>query len=229
MKSMLLPPPPKAILFDFDGTLADTAPDLVEATQRLLDRHHKPRLSYEVLRQMCSSGARGLLGVAFNLKPDEIENKAIFTPLQQQFLAEYRVCLTQNTCLFAGVPELLRVLNQRGIIWGIITNKATDLTIPIVQAILVEIDLPPAIVVCGDTTPYAKPHPAPLLKACNDIFLNPSACWYVGDDRRDITAAHAAGCVPVAVSYGYHSDNDPPENWGAVHLINTPLALLELL
>jgi N-acetyl-D-muramate 6-phosphate phosphatase len=217
--------PPKAVLFDFDGTLADTAPDLVEATQRLLDAHGQARLPYAQLRQVCSSGARGLLGVAFGLSKDD----AAFEPMRQAFLAQYRACLTEHTRLFEGVAPLLTALNARGIVWGIITNKATDLTTPIVQAILTDVGLPPATVVCGDTTAHAKPHPAPLLKACGDIALAPQDCWYVGDDRRDIESAVAAGCQPVAVSYGYHHENDLPHTWGGSALVAQPLELLALL
>jgi N-acetyl-D-muramate 6-phosphate phosphatase len=216
---------PQAILFDFDGTLADTAPDLVEATQRLLRAHGKPTLPYGALRQVCSSGARGLLGVAFGLHKDD----AAYEPMRQAFLSEYRACLTQHTRLFEGVPALLRTLNTRGTVWGIITNKATDLTTPIVQAILTDVGLPPATVVCGDTTAHAKPHPAPLLKACADIGLAPQRCWYVGDDRRDIESAVAAGCQPVAVSYGYHPDTDLPHTWGAATVVAQPLDLLKLI
>ncbi len=213
---------PKAILFDFDGTLADTAPDLVEATQRLLRARGLAQLPYAQLRQVCSSGARGLLGVAFGLHKDQPE----FEPMRQAFLTEYRACFTQHTRLFDGVPQLLRTLNERGIVWGIVTNKATDLTTPIVQAILIDIGLVPATVVCGDTTAHAKPHPEPLLKACTDIGCEPHECWYVGDDRRDIESAIAAGCVPVAVSYGYHPETDPPHTWGADTVIHQVQALL---
>jgi N-acetyl-D-muramate 6-phosphate phosphatase len=216
---------PKAVLFDFDGTLADTAPDLVEATQRLLRARGLPEKPYAALRQVCSSGARGLWGAAFGLAKDD----AAFEPMRQAFLTQYRACLTQHTRLFDGVPELLHALAERGIVWGIITNKATDLTTPIVQAILTDAGLPPATVVCGDTTAHAKPHPAPLLKACGDIALAPQDCWYVGDDRRDMDAALAAACVPIAVSFGYHPDSDPPQGWGAVAVLDTPLDLLNLL
>jgi phosphoglycolate phosphatase len=217
--------PPKAILFDFDGTLADTAPDLVEATQRLLRARGLPEKPYTDLRQVCSSGARGLLGVAFRLHKDE----PAYEPMRQAFLTEYRACLTQHTRLFDGVIELLKELNARGIAWGIVTNKATDLTTPIVQAILTDIGLPPATVVCGDTTPHAKPHPAPLLKACADIATAPQDCWYVGDDRRDIESAQASGCVPIGVSFGYHPETDPPHTWGAAVVIAQPKDLLGLM
>jgi phosphoglycolate phosphatase len=218
-------PKPHAILFDFDGTLADTAPDLVEATQRLLDFKGLPRLSNNLLRNACSSGAKGLLYTALRLTPENAE----FEAMQQLFLTNYRTHLTQYTRLFDGIETLLQTLNQQKIAWGIVTNKSTHLTLPIVQTLLTEIGLPPATVVCGDTTAYAKPHPAPVLKACNDISIAPQHCWYVGDDRRDIEAALAAGCVPIAVNYGYHSPHDLPHTWGAVRVINSPQSILNSL
>ncbi len=216
---------PHAILFDFDGTLADTAPDLVEATQRLLDFKGLPRLPNERLRNACSSGAKGLLYTALHLKPEDAE----FEAMQQLFLANYRTHLTQYTCLFDGIKVLLQTLNQQKIAWGIVTNKSTSLTLPIVQTLLTEIGLSPATVVCGDTTAYAKPHPAPVLKACDDIGIDSKYCWYVGDDRRDIEAALAAGCVPIAVDYGYHSPYDLPHTWGAVRVMSSPQSILNSL
>ncbi|MEN9911879.1 MAG: hypothetical protein RI956_323 [Pseudomonadota bacterium] len=218
-------PKPHAILFDFDGTLADTAPDLVEATQGLLDFKGLARLPNELLRNACSSGAKGLLYTALHLTPEDVE----FEAMQQLFLANYRTHLTQYTRLFEGVEALLHTLNQQKIAWGIVTNKSTNLTLPIVQALLTEIGLPPATVVCGDTTAYAKPHPAPVLKACDDIGIDPKHCWYVGDDRRDIDAALAAGCIPIAVNYGYHSPHDLPDTWGAVYVMNHPQDILNNL
>jgi N-acetyl-D-muramate 6-phosphate phosphatase len=222
MTTPIVLPKPRAILFDFDGTLADTAPDLVEATQHLLDLKGLPRLPYDVLRNTCSSGAKGLLWAALQLSPEDEQ----FQPMQQVFLEHYRTHSTHNTRLFDGVKPLLSTLSQHNIAWGIVTNKSTDLTVPIVQALLTDIGLPPATVVCGDTTPYAKPHPAPLLKACEDIGIAPQHSWYVGDDRRDVESAVAAGCVPIAVNYGYHNQNDLPHTWGAVGVINHPAALL---
>lgn len=216
---------PKAVLFDFDGTLADTAPDLVAATQNLLRAQGRDELPYALLRQVCSSGARGLLGVAFGLTRDDDE----FEPMRQGFLREYRACLTQHTRLFDGVPALLRRLAERNIAWGIVTNKATDLTTPIVQHLLFNQAMPPGTVVCGDTTAYSKPHPAPVLKACADLGFAPQDCWVVGDDRRDIQAAVAAGCQPVAVSFGYHPDEDPPHTWGAAAVAASPDAIEALL
>ncbi len=218
-------PAPKAILFDFDGTLADTAPDLVEATQRLLRLHGQAEKPYAVLRQVCSTGARGLLGIAFGLSKDD----AAYEPMRQAFLAQYRACLTQHTRLFDGVAPMLIELNRRAIAWGIVTNKATDLTTPIVRAILTDVGLPPATVVCGDTTAHAKPHPAPVLKACADVGQRPQDCWYLGDDRRDVAAAIAAACVPIAVTFGYHDAQDPPDGWGARAVLGHMNELLDLL
>ena len=216
---------PKAILFDFDGTLADTAPDLVEATQAMLRSRGLPEAPHELLRRTCSSGARGLLGVAFGVAKDSPQ----FEPLRQEFLAHYKQCYTRYTKLFDGVPALLNALEQRGVVWGIVTNKATDLTTPIVQAILIDQGLTPAAVVCGDTTAHAKPHPAPLLFACEQIACAPGDCWYVGDDRRDIQSAQAAGCTPIAVSYGYHPADDEPQHWGATAILAQPIGLLDIL
>lgn len=216
---------PKAILFDFDGTLVDTAPDLVEATQRILDFKQLPRLPYHVLRHVCSNGIKGLLYTALHLTPNDSE----FESMRQLFLNNYRQYLTHYTGLFDGVKPLLHRLNQEKILWGIVTNKSTDLTLPIVQAVLNSIDLFPATLVCGDTTPYSKPHPAPLLKACADIHIKPEYCWYVGDDRRDIESAIAALCIPIAVSYGYHHKDDLPHTWGADYLADSPYSLLNYL
>ena len=218
-------PTPKAILFDFDGTLADTAPDLVEATQAMLRSRHLPEMPHEILRRTCSSGARGLIGAAFGVAKDTPE----FEPLRQEFLANYTQVFTRHTRLFAGVRELLLELNTRDIPWGIVTNKATDLTTPIVQAILHDVGLHPVTVVCGDTTAHAKPHPAPMHHACAALGVAAESVWYLGDDRRDMQAAQAAGCVPIAVSFGYHPESDPPETWGALAVLAAPLGLLGLL
>jgi N-acetyl-D-muramate 6-phosphate phosphatase len=215
---------PRAILFDLDGTLIDTAPDLVEATQRVLDDHQMPRLLYEQLRPVCSQGAKGLLSKAFNIDPillDTPQYQSLFNHWRKVFLNHYQQCLTTHTCLFKDIEDLLRRLQDQHIDWGIVTNKATDLTTPIVQALLINQGLIPQTVICGDTTAHAKPHPLPLLTACKQLNVAPENTWYVGDDRRDIISAIAAGCIPIAVSYGYHSEQDPPNTWGAVYTVDS--------
>ena len=234
----------RAILFDFDGTLADTAPDLVAATQAVLAKHGKPPMPYEILQRTCSSGARGLLGAAFGVGKDD----AAFEPLRQDFLTAYRACLTQDTRLYEGVVPLLQALNSRGLPWGIVTNKATDLTTPIVAALFANATAhhyaPPSCVVCGDTTAYAKPHAAPMLEALRQLNLRhhlidsyailpeailPENILYLGDDERDILAAHAAGMAGVGVMWGYHPIASPPQSWGAAAVLDAPLALFDLL
>jgi N-acetyl-D-muramate 6-phosphate phosphatase len=213
---------PQAILFDLDGTLIDTAPDLIEATQRVLDDNHLPRINPEHLRSVCSQGAKGLLSTAFNIHPDHLitpHYQDSFNIWRNAFLNHYKHCLTDKTHLFKGVPDILKQLQDNDIPWGIVTNKATDLTTPIVQALLINQGFIPKTIICGDTTAYSKPHPLPLLTACKQLNIDPQYTWYVGDDRRDIEAAIAARCVPIAVSYGYHNEQDPPETWGARYTV----------
>jgi N-acetyl-D-muramate 6-phosphate phosphatase len=211
-----------AVLFDFDGTLADTAPDLGAAVNRMLVEQGREGLPIERLRPFASAGARGLLHVAFGLKPDDAEYKS-----QREVFLEYyaeRVC--RDTRLFPGMPELLEKLKQRELRWGIVTNKALRFTEPICAAL----DLKPDCVSCGDSTPHLKPHPAPLLFAAEKLNLPAENCIYLGDDLRDMQAAHAAGMRSVAVEWGYHHpDNGGPGTWRANAVIRHPLDLLEIL
>jgi 2-phosphoglycolate phosphatase len=212
---------PRAILFDLDGTLADTAPDLAGAMNRLRIDRGLPPTPYEELRPVASAGARGLIGAAFGLKPGDDDYEA----LRVGFLANYASALAVESRLFDGVPALLDTLTERGIQWGIVTNKAGRLTDPLVQ----QIGLHHAgCVVSGDTTPHAKPHPAPLLEAALRLQLDPQQCWYVGDDLRDIQAGQAAGMITIAAAWGYCGHVEPM-TWNADFLINAPLDLLSIL
>ena len=209
----------RALLFDFDGTLADTAADLCAAVNALRAERGLAALPVAEARPYASSGARGLLRVAFGLTPDHPEYDA----MRDAFLQHYADCLSAQTVLFPGIAELLEDLSARGIGWGIVTNKATRFTEQIVAAL----GLSPGCVVCGDTTPHAKPHPAPLLHAAQVLSLAPSNCWYVGDDLRDVQAAQAAGMRAIAVAYGYHGvENGGPHSWNADAVIAHPLDLL---
>jgi 2-phosphoglycolate phosphatase len=209
----------RALLFDFDGTLADTAADLCAAVNALRAERGLAALPVAEARPYASSGARGLLRVAFGLTPDHPEYDA----MRDAFLQHYADCLSAQTVLFPGIAELLEDLSARGIGWGIVTNKATRFTEQIVAAL----GLSPGCVVCGDTTPHAKPHPAPLLHAAQVLSLAPSNCWYVGDDLRDVQAAQAAGMRSIAVAYGYHGvENGGPHSWNADAVIAHPLDLL---
>ena len=209
----------RAVLFDLDGTLADTAADLGAAVNRLRARRGLPELATREVRAYASSGARGLLRVGLDLNPGDPDYDA----MRDAFLAAYaeRVCV--DTRLFPGIAELLTELGARSLKWGIVTNKAARFTAPIVAAL----GIAPNCVVCGDTTPHSKPHPAPLLRAAEQLELAPGACCYVGDDLRDVQAAHAAGMRAIAVLYGYHGvDNGGPATWNADAIIAQPADLV---
>lgn len=212
---------PQAILFDLDGTLADTAPDLAAAMNALRIAQGLAPVAYEQLRPYASAGARGLIEAAFGLTPQHAEYEA----LRIEFLDRYAAALAVKTSLFDGVATLLENLQQAGIRWGVVTNKAarfTDLLVP-------QISLQAAsCVISGDTTPHAKPHPAPLLEAAHRLNLAPQTCWYVGDDLRDIQAGQAAGMPTVAAAWGY-CGRTQPVSWQADALAETPLHILELL
>jgi phosphoglycolate phosphatase len=214
--------PSRAVLFDFDGTLADTAPDLAAAANRLLAEQGQEPLPLERLRPFASAGARGLVHAAFGVKPGDAEYEA----LRESFLDFYAERVCHETRLFPGIAELLRELRRREIRWGIVTNKSTRFTEQIVLALKLE----PDCVACGDTTPHLKPHPASLLHAAAQLKLAPTECCYLGDDLRDMKAAIAAGMRPIAVDWGYHHpESGGPGTWDAETVIAHPLDLLSRL
>jgi len=212
----------KAVLFDLDGTLADTAPDLAAALNRLRADQGLEAMPLERVRPFASAGARGLVHVGFGVKPGESEYNA----LREAFLEHYRERTCVETRLFPGIGELLEELSAREIRWGIVTNKATRFTDRIVEAL----KLKPDCIACGDTTPHLKPHPASLLHAAEVLNLGPRECMYLGDDLRDIQAARAAGMRPVAVEWGYHHpEQGGPGTWQADAVIRRPQDLVALL
>ena len=214
--------PSRAVLFDFDGTLADTAPDLAAAANRLLAEQGQEPLPLERLRPFASAGARGLVHAAFGVKPGDAEYEA----LRESFLDFYAERVCHETRLFPGIAELIRELRAREIRWGIVTNKSTRFTEQIVLALKLE----PDCVACGDTTPHLKPHPASLLHAAAQLKLAPAECCYLGDDLRDMKAAIAAGMRPIAVDWGYHHpESGGPGTWDAETVIAHPLDLLSRL
>lgn len=213
----------KAVLFDLDGTLIDSAPDLAAAADKLRTDRGLPPLPYEVYRPMAGAGARGMVGVAFGVTPDDAE----FIPLRDEFLTNYERCMTERTHAFAGVAEMLAALQTRQLAWGVVTNKAARFTEPLTQGM--SLFSTAQAVVSGDTTPHAKPHPAPLLEAARRMGLDPAHCVYVGDDERDIVAGRAAGMATVAATYGYLGTKVDTSAWKADAEINSPLALLQLL
>lgn len=212
-----------AILFDLDGTLADTAPDLGWAANALREAEGLAPLPLATLRPYTSQGVRGLLGVAFEIAPGQPG----YDDLAQRFLTLYAGRLCVDTVLFDGVGELLDELEALGLAWGIVTNKRRRYTDPLVA----QLGLTPRTncVVSGDTTTEAKPSPLPVLHACQLLNCRPERTLYVGDDRRDIVAGNAAGCRTVAAAYGYLGDSGPALTWGAEWIIDRPADLLTYL
>lgn len=212
---------PQAILFDLDGTLADTAPDLAAAVNTMRVKRQLPPANYLTLRPFASAGARGLLGAGFNIQPEHTE----FEAMRAEFLDNYAAAIAVHSQLFKHIPALLRGLEQLGLAWGIVTNKASRFTDPLIPLL----DLQQArCVISGDTTPHPKPHPAPLLEAARRLKIRAQDCWYIGDDLRDIQAAQAAGMTSVAAAWGYCGAIEPKQ-WKADAILDSPLELLELV
>ena len=209
----------RAVLFDLDGTFADTAPDLAAAVNRLRAEQGLEPISVERLRPFASAGARGMIAASFGLKPGHAEYEA----LRNTFLEFYEERTCVETKLFPGMADLLDELEGRRIAWGIVTNKALRFT----ERILFALGVKPACVVGGDSTPYLKPNPASLLLAAERLKLRSQECLYAGDDLRDMQAARAAGMRAIAVSWGYHHpDSGHPGTWQADATIASPLDLL---
>ncbi len=213
----------RAVLFDLDGTLIDSAPDLGAAADRLRTDRGLQSLPLQTYRPQAGTGARGMLSVAFGITPEHPD----FPDLREEFFTNYERCIHERTDVFSGVPELVAGLVQRSLKWGVVTNKITRFTSLIAQRVALFEGA--GAIVSGDSTPYAKPHPAPLLAAAERLGLEARECIYVGDDERDIQAGRAAGMGTVAAMYGYLGVGATPVDWGADALIYSPLDLLKLL
>jgi 2-phosphoglycolate phosphatase len=213
----------KAVLFDLDGTLADTAPDLVGAVNRLLIEHGQSPQDDEIMRPLASHGARALVSRGFSLPADHPD----LDPLCQRFLALYLQYTAERSTLFNGIDALLQELTARGLIWGIITNKHQRFTERLIPAL--PFPSTPAVIVSGDTVGVSKPDPRPMLHACETIGIDAQHCIYVGDARRDIEAGRNVGMRTVLANWGYIGPDDHPEDWGADIRINTPQDLLHHL
>jgi 2-phosphoglycolate phosphatase len=213
----------RSVLFDLDGTLADTAPDLAFALNQQRLARGMPELSIIELRTHASSGARGLLHQGFGIHPEDTG----YVEMRDEFLNIYEKNLSRSSVLFPGIASLLDEIEARGLTWGIVTNKAERFTIPLLRALRL-LDRAKCVI-CGDTTPYAKPHPAPLIEALSKIGTTAAQCVYVGDDERDVQAGHAAGMSVVVVRYGYLGNGRPPEEWDADLFIDSAAELGPIL
>lgn len=213
----------RAVLFDLDGTLIDSAPDLGAAADAMRIARGLPSLPLADYRPLAGAGARGMLGVAFGIGPEHPE----FLTLREEFFVNYERRLTASTLVFAQVQELIAALLQRGMRWGVVTNKSARFTEPLTRAM--PLFASAGTIISGDTTAFSKPHPEPLLEAARRLNVTPGQCVYVGDDERDIVAGQAAGMATVAVSYGYLGEKADTAQWGAHATINSALELLPLL
>lgn len=213
----------RAVLFDLDGTLVDTAPDLGYALNLQRGRHGLAPLADAVIRPQASHGARGLLGLGFGIGPDD----AKFPAMREEFLELYAANICRHSQPFPGILGLLDALEARGLKWGVVTNKPARFTEPLLS--ILDLAERAACIVSGDTCPQPKPHPAPMLAAAELCGAAPAACLYLGDAERDIEAARAAGMPALVAAWGYLDATDTPGAWGAHAEIRHPLDTLDYL
>lgn len=211
------------ILFDLDGTLVDTAPDLGHALNIQLQRHNKSTLSDETIRPFASHGSRGLLGLGFGVTPDDAE----FLALRDEYLNIYDTVFTRSPVLLDGIASLLRVIEHKKLKWGIVTNKPRRFTLPLLKSM--GLDQRASCVISGDDAPQPKPSPATLLMACEKMNVKPENCIYIGDAERDIQAGKAAGMQTAVALFGYIDVSDAPQDWGADVMLQKPEDLLHLI
>ncbi len=213
----------QAVLFDLDGTLIDSAPDLGAAADKMRTDRGLPSLPLSHYRHMAGAGARGMLSLAFDMTPEH----PAYDAYKEEFFVNYESCMTERTHAFDGVQEMIDALVRRGMPWGVVTNKSQRFAHPLTQAM--PLFASAGTVICGDTTPHAKPHPEPLLEAARRMAVDPTRCVYVGDDERDIVAGHAAGMHTVAATYGYLGSKGDVQSWNAHVDIEFPTQLLKCL
>jgi phosphoglycolate phosphatase len=210
----------RTVLFDLDGTLADTAPDLARALNELLVEEGRPPLPYETIRPMVSHGSPGLLRLGFGIGAEH----TAYARLRQRLLDLYAADLCRETRLFPGMDEVLAGLQARGLNWGIVTNKPAFLTEPLVRKLA--LDFPPTSIVSGDSTRNRKPHPEPMFLACRQAGSEPPQCLFVGDAERDVEAGREAGMRTLVALFGYIESHESPQSWGADGLVRTPVEIL---
>ncbi|MBI5917828.1 MAG: HAD-IA family hydrolase [Nitrosomonadales bacterium] len=211
----------KAILFDLDGTFADTAPDLGAALNHVRQQHGLPPLPLATIRPQASHGSVGLLGLGMNVTPEHAD----FPALRDEFLAHYTAHICDHTRPFLGMAELIDELEQRRLPWGIVTNKPHRFTLPLMQALGYAERA--ACLVSGDTCAHAKPHPAPMLHAAELMGIAASHCLYLGDDLRDMQAGRAAGMKSIIARYGYIDAHTDLASWQADGMIDNPSKLTD--
>ena len=211
----------RAVLFDLDGTLADTAQDLCKALNIILKKAGLPEQSFDAFRPIAGDGAGAFVRQGFGID----DNHPDFQRLQEEYLMEYDKCCDNNPQLFDNIDRLIRVLVQNNIRWGIVTNKGKQFTQRVVSKL--GFSFPPEIVVCGDTLSVSKPHPKPLLYAAQQLAINPQECAYVGDSLGDIQAANAAGMISILANWGYSMNDTARRN--ANHIADTPYEVLQKL
>lgn len=213
----------KAVLFDLDGTFADTAPDLAAALNHVRSQRSLPPLPLETIRPQASHGARGLLKLGFGVEPDAPD----FATLRESFLDYYDAHICVHTTLFDGMAQLIETLERRSMPWGIVTNKPHRFTVPLMQAL--GYAQRAACLISGDTCARAKPYPDPLFKACELMGIEPPHCLYLGDDLRDMEAAQAAGMRGIIARYGYIDAQADLDSWHSDGKVDAPLALLRYI
>jgi N-acetyl-D-muramate 6-phosphate phosphatase len=213
----------EAVLFDLDGTLIDSAPDLGAAVDKMRTDRGLPSLPLEHYRHMAGAGARGMIGLAFGMTPEHPD----FDVMKEEFFVNYENCMTERTRIFDGVVDLINALVSQGLHWGVVTNKSSRFTEPLTSAMALFASA--GAIVSGNTTPHAKPHPEPLFEAARRLAVHPARCVYVGDDERDIVAGLAAGMGTVAATYGYLGQQTDISRWNAHLHIDSPLDLLKFL
>lgn len=211
----------RAVLFDLDGTLVDTAPDMARTVNAMRERRSLPPVGLEVLRPHVSTGARGMIGAAFGVSPEN----AAFASMREEFLELYAGMLCIDSRLFPGMPELLEALESRALAWGVVTNKFERFARPLMDQL--GLGERAAVIVGGDTCERPKPFPDPLLHAARALALEPSSVLYVGDDLRDVQAARAAGMPVLAAGYGYLGTGTGPHDWGADAVVESPARIAE--
>ncbi len=216
-------PLPAAVLFDLDGTLADTAPDLAYALNETLRHYGRAPLPFAQIRPVVSHGGVALIRLGFGMAQEDPG----FEEHRQHLLRVYQNNLYRETHLFDGMETVLKTLERRDIAWGVVTNKPSWLTDPLMRAL--GLDQRTSAIVSGDTCPERKPHPLPIQHACKLLAVPPEQCWFVGDAGRDMQAARAAGCLPIGATFGYLHPDDPVENWDSAFDIDHPHALITLL